>query len=686
MAQNTPRISAFAMRSLKKQVHEDTPPIRLKSEKQVYVDTPLIKLQSESARSIFSENEEPSLKRRINTEEILSDGKTSEVVVVQKRGRKKKQATVTSAEKENMLNEPEFDVMKVGSDGNHFTAKEPEVLIPKKRKDTNKEPEVIVLKKRGRKRKINDTIPEPDVVVPKKRGRKKKIKDTIKEPEVLVPKKRGRKKKMQEDTIEVLHEESKFCELEFTVKKIEEYFNESIDISPAVLSSSKKQRITCGNEAAEEVFQWLLSPVNPKTFFEEKFEKLPLLVQRSNRNYYKGLFSTKEFDEIMKENDLNYDVQIDVLAYVDGERRPIQNDMKVFPPFVWNAYLEGNSIRMRNPQTYHKALGNLCSLLQEYFSSYVGANMYLTPAGTQGFPPHYDDIDAFILQIEGKKLWKLYKPRDESEVLSRLSSADMTEDEIGEPCMEVELEAGDMLYFPRGFIHQAKAAPGVHSLHLTISANQLNTYGDFLQAGLSHALEQAMQNDVEFRKSLPKDYIDFVGCTYANNKSVERTVFKRKVEALAEKALKYFSVDYAADAHAMDFIHASLPPFFNGKEKACSIHGRGTRFVNGQVIAAADLTLHTKIRLIRKRAFRLVMDEKNIRLFYTLANNKNYKEGEPLFVDVDLDVVPAINALFKSHPNFVKIIDLPHENSETKMEFAKQLYENGFLMTENPLS
>lgn len=36
---------------------------------------------------------------------------------------------------------------------------------------------------------------------------------------------------------------------------------------------------------------------------------------------------------------------------------------------------------------------------------------YLTPPGTQGFAPHYDDIEAFIIQMEGKKHWRLYHPR-----------------------------------------------------------------------------------------------------------------------------------------------------------------------------------------------------------------------------------------------------------------------------------
>ena len=45
--------------------------------------------------------------------------------------------------------------------------------------------------------------------------------------------------------------------------------------------------------------------------------------------------------------------------------------------------------------------------------------MYLTPPDSQGFAPHFDDIDAFVLQLEGKKLWKVYAPRSEREMLPR---------------------------------------------------------------------------------------------------------------------------------------------------------------------------------------------------------------------------------------------------------------------------
>ena len=82
--------------------------------------------------------------------------------------------------------------------------------------------------------------------------------------------------------------------------------------------------------------------------------------------------------------------------------------------------------------------------MQDYFGSMVGANVYLTPPGTQGFAPHFDDVDVFLLQLEGRKQWRVYKPKDEQR-LARFPSRNFKQEEIGEPCLETTLKAGDML-------------------------------------------------------------------------------------------------------------------------------------------------------------------------------------------------------------------------------------------------
>lgn len=51
------------------------------------------------------------------------------------------------------------------------------------------------------------------------------------------------------------------------------------------------------------------------------------------------------------------------------------------------------------------------------------------------------------------------------------------QDVLGEPVMEVELAVGDVLYMPRGTVHQATAQSS-DSSHITISTYQRCSYAD----------------------------------------------------------------------------------------------------------------------------------------------------------------------------------------------------------------
>ena len=140
------------------------------------------------------------------------------------------------------------------------------------------------------------------------------------------------------------------------------------------------------------------------------WEKKPLLLKRNDPAYFKSLFSTKALDRIIREQRVLYGKNLDVTSY-DGKRETHNPEGRVFPAVLWDFYNNGCSIRMLNPQTFHAAVWRLCSTLQDHFQNMVGANIYLTPPGTQGFAPHYDDVEVFMLQLEGKKHWKLYNPR-----------------------------------------------------------------------------------------------------------------------------------------------------------------------------------------------------------------------------------------------------------------------------------
>lgn len=184
---------------------------------------------------------------------------------------------------------------------------------------------------------------------------------------------------------------------------------------------------------------------------------------------------------MLKENHVEYTKNIDITSYKDGIRETHNPEGRANTPAIWNYYADGCSMRILNPSSYLPSVYKMNSKLQEYFHCMVGSNVYLTPPNSQGFAPHFDDIEAFVLQLEGKKHWKLYNPRSSDDFLPRSSSANFDQGEIGDVILDVVLEAGDMLYFPRGFIHQASTVEGHHSLHITMSVYQKNSLADLME-------------------------------------------------------------------------------------------------------------------------------------------------------------------------------------------------------------
>jgi ribosomal protein L16 Arg81 hydroxylase len=134
--------------------------------------------------------------------------------------------------------------------------------------------------------------------------------------------------------------------------------------------------------------------------------------------------------------------------------------------------------------------------MEHCFSCLVGCNVYLTPSGCQGLAPHHDNIEAIVIQVSGRKHWRLYKPVEE---LACSYSDDLKQEAIGEPIMDVVLEAGDVLYFPRGVVHQAVAQEET-SVHVTLSTFESWSYGDLIGSCLSECVDRAMPTCLPLRR------------------------------------------------------------------------------------------------------------------------------------------------------------------------------------------
>lgn len=422
---------------------------------------------------------------------------------------------------------------------------------------------------------------------------------------------------------------------------------------------------------AQQCLQWLISPYTSEDFQNNCWEKKPLLLKRNQRDYYSHLFSTEEFERIMKTHDLQYTRNIDIAIYEDDERKTLNPDGKVYPAVVWDKYQSGCSIRLLNPQTYSRSVWKVCSILQEHFHSFVGANVYLTPPNSQGFAPHYDDIEAFILQLEGKKTWKVYGPLDEETTLPRFSSQNFKRaDLINDPLITVDLEPGDLLYIPRGFIHEGKTGEEEHSLHITLSAAQKNSYGDLFEVLLKQSLAMAQQEDVEFRESLPLNYLSYMGIVNQENNDKRRTDFLEHIKNLFSKLLTHMNVDLAVDHFSKQFIHSALPPQMTEQEEKLSIVEAAEKWDAGAIKEGIEMELDSEIKLLRYGCCRLVVEEDDVvRLYHSIENSKVYQENELQYIEIPCELSGAVEHLINVYPKLCRVRDLPMDSDEEKVHF-----------------
>jgi len=108
----------------------------------------------------------------------------------------------------------------------------------------------------------------------------------------------------------------------------------------------------------------------------------------------------------------------------------------------------------------------------------VQVNAYVTPAGNRGFATHYDTHDVFVLQVAGRKRWRIHEPVmvDPLERQPWGGRADeVTAAATGEPAIDAVFAPGDALYLPRGWLHSAEAV-GELSVHLTIGVRTVTRY------------------------------------------------------------------------------------------------------------------------------------------------------------------------------------------------------------------
>ncbi|MEA2167349.1 MAG: bifunctional lysine-specific demethylase and histidyl-hydroxylase [Solirubrobacteraceae bacterium] len=166
---------------------------------------------------------------------------------------------------------------------------------------------------------------------------------------------------------------------------------------------------------------------------------------------------------------------------------------------VLSALADGSTLVLQGLHRTWPPLVDFGARLADELGHPVQINAYITPPQNQGFAPHHDVHDVFVLQIAGRKHWTVHEPVVEDPLGNQPFDgfkAEIAERVAQAAVIDTVLEPGDALYLPRGTVHSAQAQ-GETSIHLTVGVHPLTRYDVVRQ------LLDAVQDDPQLRVSLP---------------------------------------------------------------------------------------------------------------------------------------------------------------------------------------
>lgn len=231
-------------------------------------------------------------------------------------------------------------------------------------------------------------------------------------------------------------------------------------------------------------FDRLIAPMGAKEFFDRIWQKSPYIASHAD-DRTAGELSTDETDR-RPLGARSWADACDMLLLSTGFGSPVPvpegTDLLVFKdrgltgeycetgPYA--ALLDGASCVVNHAEHVFPPLTRLCLALRRQLL-HVYANSYVTPPKSQAVSLHADDRDVFILQLAGSKMWRVWDPH---------LKLPYTDEQVGKngfecpsgwtdrpPTLEHLMLPGDVLYMPRGWLHEAHTSENTSSWHATLA-------------------------------------------------------------------------------------------------------------------------------------------------------------------------------------------------------------------------
>jgi Cupin superfamily protein len=246
-----------------------------------------------------------------------------------------------------------------------------------------------------------------------------------------------------------------------------------------------------------------IEPHDAEHFLGEYWEQKPLVVPRGEEGRFDELLSTRDVERLITETGIRtpafrvVKAGTTVSGYTtDLPWRPAAFTGVADVPRVLEEFEAGATIVLQGLHHLWLPLARYCRHLESYLGHPVQANAYYTPRGSQGLPVHHDTHEVISLQVAGEKRWLVYEPVLDLPLKNQRYKSALGAP--GEPVLDVTLRAGDTMYLPRGWLHQALTSD-FDSLHITVGVN-VRRWIDEARAELD-----LQADDIAFRRTVDGD-------------------------------------------------------------------------------------------------------------------------------------------------------------------------------------
>ncbi|TAM52527.1 MAG: hypothetical protein EPN57_13925 [Paraburkholderia sp.] len=219
----------------------------------------------------------------------------------------------------------------------------------------------------------------------------------------------------------------------------------------------------------------LCIPISCSEFYGEYFEKQCFYAPKVADI---GIFTWDDLNDVLftLEPEKHEDVKVLLEGRVPvGGYASSYQDLDKFRqrimPEKLNALLRsGATLIINRLDLKSRKIACACQRVSDLYELKTVANGYLALGGKGTFGKHWDTHDVFALQLFGRKRWRIFRPTLYLP-LEHQTSASVKDTCPKVPMFDRVLQAGDLLYIPRGWWHEAIPLENEPTFHLAIGAH-----------------------------------------------------------------------------------------------------------------------------------------------------------------------------------------------------------------------